>query len=454
MVNRKLAFLIILLILGLFLEAQAQRIPEWAKNWEYWAEKTGDPEWALWAKKLQSPKAIRLGQAWIDYLGYDSVSLAKKSKIAPNIKPGVVITSENYLKYPGLKELCPPYLYRRIQKGTYASYPEIRIAPTTHYYNNEGYLKYTKMYEGRCKVGPNGELLGWKAGIPFSRPKTGMEMVHNFDRLSVLQDNHSFNPLMAVMFDRKGKLERVEKLNLFWRNYMGRVTIPPIPEDPVTKGEVYEKGSMVMVYPYDLKGYCGVRVRFVDLSKEDSFELYLPFLRRIRKLSGTDTQDPIVGTDLLWEDWKAWWQKISNKIWPMECKYIGEREILGPVKWLTPFRMVGDKLYTYWERHPCWLVEVNYKTKLYVYSKRRVWFAKDFFFHWNGEYFDIRGNLYRDFRCSYYWDPENGDHSWWGADILDVPNSHRSIFKCECIANDPKVTDDYFSLGWLRRLAH
>ncbi len=389
--------LVTIICLSIPCRAAAQKIPEWAKTWEYWAEKTGNPEWAEWSKRIQDPRAIKLGQAWRDYLGYDAPSIIAKLKLAPDIKPGLVITEDNYMKYPGLKQLCSPARYKRFKKGAYGQFGEVIIAPTTHYYCSEGYLKYTKKYEGTCKIAPDGQtLLGWRAGIPFPFPKTGAEMVHSFDRLTIGSDNMSFNPMDCQMYDRKFKLERLQKVNLFWRNWTGRVKIPPITEDLEGKGEILEKSSIVFTFPYDLKGYAGVRGRFVDLKREDSFEFYLPFLRRIRKLSGHDTQDPLLGTDASWEDWKSWWQKLSPHIWPMEYRYLGEKEILVGTQWLTPPVFEKDGRFTgQWERCPCWVVDAICKTERYLYSKRRAWIIKELFYVDHLDTWDIRGELYK-----------------------------------------------------------
>ncbi len=438
-----------------------QRCPKfsWEKNWEEWAKITQDPRWTEWAKVLQDPKAIALGKAWADYLGYDAVSIINKSKIAPEIVPGLVINPHNYHKYPGLKKLLAPPFYKMLQKGTYGQYGEMLIAPTTHYYNSWGRLKFTKKYQGTCKIAPDNQtLLNWKAGIPFPFPKTAAEIAHNFDRMTINADQLSFSPMHFIMFDRKTKVERVEKFNLFWRNYVGRVDVPPIPEAPEGKGEIFEKGSLVITFPYDLKGYAGVRTRFTDPAKEDGFEIYLPFLRRVRKLSGADTQDPIIGSDISWEDWKGWWQKLSPKIWPMEYRLVDmNAEFLSGLKWDQPYWMKEVKFRNnYWSRQPFWVIDAICKTKRYLYSRKRLRIEKGRFLGMSQiEMYDIRGNLWRVwFEESNLWDPTMGYWGWWGIDCIDVYNKHRTLHYADTILNDPNVTDENFSLGWLRKMAH
>ena len=37
-------------------------LPFWVRNWNYWAEETGNEEWIAWGKRLADPRAIELGK--------------------------------------------------------------------------------------------------------------------------------------------------------------------------------------------------------------------------------------------------------------------------------------------------------------------------------------------------------------------------------------------------------
>ena len=424
----------------------------WEKNYEAWAKRTGIEEWADMARKMKTSEALKLGKAWAEYLGYDAVGITNESKIAPDIVPGLVITDENYQNYPGLKELLPEIYYKAFKKDSYLRVKEMRICPTQHLYLSKGRLEWTKKKEGTCKTNESGDLENYVAGVPFPRPKTGAEMIHNLDRMGINTDQCSYNPMSFTMYDRKRKLERIQKSNLFWRNYIGRCDMAPIPQE----GEdIMERGSLVISYPHDVKGYCGIRTRFIDANREDSFRMYLPFLRRVRTLSGADTQDPIIGTDILWEDWKAWWQKLSTKIWPIEYKMIEEhREMLNP--FYSPHRpkVVDDIVYNDWQRRPCWVAEVVTKTTSYIYSRRRAYIDKEYFNASYYENWDIRGNFFKTYMIHYYFDPEMGMGSWWLAEAIDYVNKHKTFPMMELYHNDPNLTDKNYTFKWLLKQAH
>ena len=188
--------------------------PSWIKPWEDFARKPGNEEWIDWVKQLKTKEAIELGAAWADYLGYTAPEIIAKSKKAPDIKPGLVITAENYENYPGLKELMSPALYARLKKGAYAHIPYLKILPTVHGVpGGWGRLNLTKKMEGTCKLAPDGELLNWKGGIPFPHPDlnspwAGWQIAHSCDRQGCAgNDQFAGTPMDFLFVDRKMRKE-------------------------------------------------------------------------------------------------------------------------------------------------------------------------------------------------------------------------------------------------------
>jgi hypothetical protein len=425
--------------------------PKWLKDFEEFAQKQGDPQLLDRVRAFSDPKALALAKEWREYLGYDAPSIVANSKIAQDIKPGIVINEKNYMDYPGLKDILPTTLYDRLKSGSYNQLAEIKIIPTSQYYLSRPHLIATKKYEGKSKVGPRGEITGWKGGIPFPHPKSAIEVALNFDRISIAADNFSFNPATFTMFNRKGKLERTEKADLYWNVFNGRVELPPVPDIPGYEGTL-EKGSLMMVYPFDLKGFIGVRTRFKAPDKPDEFLTYIPALRRIRRLAGTDTQDPIIGTDISWEDWRAWWQKIE--LWPLEFRF-KETIVLQPYfNHKSTINVENYKYKFYWEKRPCYLLEVVTKTTDYLYSKRRIWIDKETYRILHQEMYDARGGLWKDATIIMSIQPDIGYINWLSADFTDHSNRHRTFMRMTEIKNDPNVSLDFFNIKFLIKRAH
>ena len=206
--HTKLHFIALLLVLGMFIPAGAEELPSWVKPWKDFAATQGDPVYKEWAERLCTPEAIKLGKEWEEYLGYNAVDMVAKDTKAPSIKPGLVITPENVKQYEKeLRELLPYGFDWEVDRmtgtGVFAGYNyfplEMVIVPTTHAWNDRGYMEASKKYAGTCSVDDKNILRGWVAGIPFPKPKTAIEIVHNYDRLTIMGDNLNSLPCIRLL---------------------------------------------------------------------------------------------------------------------------------------------------------------------------------------------------------------------------------------------------------------
>ncbi len=459
-------YTVVLLLLSLIyvLPTGAQDIPHWARQWYDWAQTTNNPEFIAWAEKLISPEAIKTGKEWEKFLGYNAVDLVAQDTKAPSIKPGLVITPENVHEYEEeLRQLFPFGFDWEVDRltgtGVFADYNysplEMVIVPTTHAYNDRAYLEITKKYAKECRLDEQGNLQGWVAGIPFPQPTTALEIVHNYDRLTVMADNLNSMPLAFGLYGKNGRRERVEKIELHWRNYVGRIKISPTPTIPGFK-DVYEKGSIVGLYPYDLKGFAAIRTRYRDPNVEDSFITYIPSLRRIRRLAGSNTQDPLVGSDVTWEDWKGFWSKIA--VHPADYELLGEEIVLcpsfnpKPIKFSVKYGGWCQRFW--WERRPVWVVKITYREPTYIYGSR-IWYVdKETFAIQQIMWFDQKGRLWKLWDWCWRWNPVNGELVYWNPWVVDILNRHTTIADHHIFTNIPNLSEDLFNLRYLSSKAH
>ncbi len=439
-------------------------LPHWVQHWYDWARKTNDLVFIEWAEKLSSPGAIELGRQWEEFLGYNAVDMVAGDTRAPSIKPGLVITPQNVHTYEKeLRELFPFgfdwEVDRLTGKGVFADYNysplEMVIVPTTHAWNDRAYLEATKKYARNCRLDENGILQGWVAGIPFPQPVTALEIVHNYDRLTIMGDNLNSMPLSFGLYGKTGKRERVEKLELHWRNYIGRIKIDPLPVIPGF-GDIYEKGSIVALYPYDLRGFAAVRTRYTNPVREDSFITYIPSIRRIRRLAGSNTQDPLLGSDVTWEDWKGYWSKMA--VHPAEYELLGEAIVLCPS--FNPRPIKYEQKYGgwcqryWWERRPVWIVKIAYTEENYIYGTR-IWYVdKETFALQQEMFYDQQGRLWKLWDWAWRWNPSNGELDYWNPWIVDLINRHTSIADHHIMLNMPQLSENLFNLRYLSSKAH
>ena len=152
-------------------------------------------------------KDPQLAEDWAKMRGFKAPDVV--GKVAPEVKPGMVIDSSNYQQYPGLKELLPECIYSRLDPNSYAPVTPIKIAKTDQYHLSRGYLEKTLLSMKTCKIGADGvSLEGYQGGMPFPHPKSGIELVQWLDN-AYLGDSFAMRPMQLRLYNSKNQPERV-----------------------------------------------------------------------------------------------------------------------------------------------------------------------------------------------------------------------------------------------------
>lgn len=417
-----------------------------------------------WSWETQDPK---LAEDWAEMLGFKAPD--KVGKVAPEIKPGMVIDSSNYKNYPGLKELLPKSLYDRLDPNSYAPLAPIKIVKTDQYHFSRGFLEKSLKSAKTCKLGEDGlTMVGFQGGFPFLPPKSGIELIQFVDN-SYLGDTFAMRPMRLRLYGRKNKPERELRQNLNVVRYHGCTDwrlegIQPNPEG------IFYVVSGVFIYPRDLSGTAYVRKRFLSADKSDEFLLYIPSMRRIRRLSGRDTQDPLFGSDLVWDDYNIFWQKISATEFPNEYRLLGEREMLLPTfidyDWpddrttagYTDYKVdeSGDQVYLHygsWQRRPVWTLEVISKDPSYLYSRRVIIVDMETGLPLQTDLYDQAGRLWRSWVRDYNLSRKGEGVMEELIDILDHINNHRTILDFKGHKNPRWLGPEFGDVRFLSRKA-
>ncbi len=373
---------------------------------------------------------------------------------AKEIKPGVTITRENYREYiPELKRLLQPTAFNDLVSYLEKGIITIPVIKAVEYPQSKQLDEYTVKYRGNCSVGPNNELIGWKAGIPFPDPKNGAELAWNLDRRQCVVDTITMDSDF-ILFDKDVTLERTYKWKYFNFYYNGRVRVPPIHEVRENNGVVRMKESFVMMEPFDIKGFAFIRTRYEDINKADDVYSYIPAIRRLRRLTGGDTCDPMLGTDCIYDDFELFRQKITSR---MSFK-MREQEMLVPSIGIQEERppLKGALYQLTWEIKPVWILEIDINDPEYPYWKRIISIEKQ---RLTGEgyyldTYDRKGNLYRG--QMYY--QSMGDlpyygASCWGARYDNHLTGHHTSLVIYPKSPDFSVKTDVFSFKVLLRKA-
>ena len=400
---------------------------------------------------------LTLARQWRDVIGGSAPEWT--GKIAPEIKPGTVITAENYKSFPDLERLLPPTIYQRLAPGAWDPIKEIRVGETDPFFPTHEYIEATKA----ATYKPDGfTIKDWKGGMPFPHAQNGEQALMNF-LYRYWIDDLTFG-FKWYLVGSSNNLERTIAGRMYGMRFNGRTLVDPKPVYGSAYGPVLEKIGTLIESPKDVRGLALSRTRHVDMTVTDSIQYYLPALRRVRRLSGRDTQDPIAGTDITWDDYVGFYQQISPQ--NTEVKLVGETEVLHPSAYTKPVSGEDGKYlhnvspfdpkdmtvtFGKWQRRPARIVDVISKDPSYMYRKRRMWIDMEIPNILYIEAEDRKGNHWKTMWIGYVYNGTNGDAStndW--ADFADDISKHKTtwIFEWESL---PGLSPDDFDTALLTK---
>jgi hypothetical protein len=371
-------------------------------------------------------------KSWAEVIGFKAPEVV--GKIAPEIKPGKY-SYQDKDKYP-FKELMWPILYNRFKPGEpplFGNFPEIKVIPTKQYYWALPIAQATKENLGHTKLDDQGYLMpdSYLGGYPFPKPSGASkaeQIMYNWEKryyggenLCIIGKTTGLRKDLSI--DHNGAYDMsVLRLN-------GRVMQKPSGwyDLRAQKNREYKSFVVRHLAPRDMYGTAVALVSYIDPDHLDSWMVYVNVLRRIRKMSASDTQDPVGQWDIIYEDQQAFNQKLSPTRYPYKKEVIDEREYLVPFATVdgSPFiRSKGMEMHNFeFERRPTYVVKLTQRDKNYIYSKRILFIDKETFMIYHGEYFDQKGRLYRTLDPTQYFNPEMGlffEYYWFAWDHLDL----------------------------------
>jgi hypothetical protein len=185
--------------------------------------------------------------------------------------------------------------------------------------------------------------------------------------------------------------------------------------------------------PRDIAGAVQGALYYLDPTKADNLMIYLPQMRRVRKMTSSDTQDPIMGQDQIYDDNEGWMQKLSPTRYPYKFEVIDEREFLVMAPTIDGAEYIASKGMEFrnvrLERRPIYVVKLTQLDPSYVYGHRIFYIDKETFVYYHVENYDRKGRLYRTWDGNYGWMPEMGSLNWAGSFILmrDHIDTHSSV---------------------------
>jgi hypothetical protein len=159
-----------------------------------------------------------------------------------------------------------------------------------------------------------------------------------------------------------------------------------------------------------------------------------------------------MGSDMIWEDFRSYWQKLSPTIFPNEYNLLELREYLlpstAPYGYARHYPRLG-KDYFCFERRPVYVVEIKSKDPAYVYGRRVLYLDAETFTLLHIQNYDQEGRLWRTWMKNMICEPETGVLHEDVTNIIDHISQHATTLhftpSCCCKWITPSLPGRYFA---------
>jgi hypothetical protein len=257
----------------------------------------------------------------------------------PAFQEGDVITGEN-VDQP--RPFLPPEFWSNREFFFYEGM-RLEIGPHFRDYSEAPeYSAATERFRGQPRIGPEGSLENYTAGQPFPMeeidclddPQAGTKIIWNFD--------YRWNGDGAQAQYHYSYWDRGEKLPLYFEGTSKTVQLSHRVEEEYlekNRGDLFRGEQRKSAFgievdaPFDSRGIQILTYRYkaadrpVHQAKNDDTWVYVPTLRRVRRISSAQRTDAISGTDFTFDDLLS----FSGIVPQYEWQCLGEMDIIAPM---------------------------------------------------------------------------------------------------------------------------
>ena len=324
------------------------------------------------------------------------------------VAPGTVIDRDNV---DGYAQYFGPGMVWVIKHGM-----RIRVIAPRAIEHPPAVRAATERYAGQVTLSPDGtHILNHVAGIPFTTIDPNEEFVANklmFNFASAIvhddSDIRNFDCDTGTV-GKNGSPIHVERhflIDHIRRLYfVERTEVDPKPKMANRDEARFKEALYPLIEPLDLKGVGFTFNRYLDHTRHDDTWLYLPQLRRVRRLSSAQRSDALFGQDADADSYEGYQGNVAWMTW----KFLGEKTILAsmhaenmPVKWHAPSAdFIHDEG---WEPREAWIIEGESKLPQYAYGKRVIYLDKQIYRIPYTDIYDHAGELWKMWVNNYKFD--------------------------------------------------
>ncbi len=226
--------------------------------------------------------------------------LALSSAARADVVPGETINRTNASK---VSNLLSPGNYLLVEHGM-----ELNIVPTAKVEWPPPYKSATEKYSAQVKLGSDGRLLNYVAGLPFplidvNDPEVALKIMWNYSFRPLYSDDLDLREPQVASYTPQSHgspLSSYTVGRMAFYSEVGRLMVPPVPSDPdaAMTGIRYRFGLFPFLEPSTMRGYGMVRYDYLSPSIEDNVWVYVPTTRRVVRQPTevlSDASGPLLG---------------------------------------------------------------------------------------------------------------------------------------------------------------
>jgi len=328
------------------------------------------------------------------------VALALAARVAAaDIAPGDVISKKNADK---VKDLVGPGIMWCIEHGMTMNI----VAPKKVEWPS-AYRQATEQNSGQVRLSADHtKLENYVAGMPFPNidpndPDAAMKIMWNYQYKPLITDDVLMRDFQVpsgpltytapMVPDREFTVGDMRRLY-----YTGRLFVDPKPEMPNPDGIRYKEITSPVINPFDMKGVGQLSFRYLSADRQDDTWLYVPAIRRIRRMSTSQRSDSLFGQDT---DQDSYWGFSGHIAWS-DWKLLGVKDVLAVMhrEHYRPERCPGGADFVYcdnWEKRQAYVIEGTTKLSQYAYGKRVLYIDTEAWVVMTSDIYDKRGELWK-----------------------------------------------------------
>jgi outer membrane lipoprotein-sorting protein len=249
-------------------------------------------------------------------------------------------------------------------------------------------------------------LFAFAGSVATQEEPTGLEIMTHVDERDDGDDQKS--RALFELINKRGQTRERNTIR-FWKDYDG-------------KDDFDAKMMTFFESPPDVEGTGFLSWSYEDVDKDDDQWLYLPALRRVRRIAASDKGDSFMGTDFTYDD-------------------MGERKVEEDTHTLLGTENL--------DATPCYKVESKPKEEDYIYSRKITWVDAKEWIPIRVDYYDRKGNLLKTLTTE--WQQIDGIWTWDKATMKNHQTGHQTVIDVEDVELNTGLSDDDLTTRMLER---